>query len=142
MRLTYYFLIAPSASLTQRLPQSSTRFLQDLATPVLWSGERYDRGPGPNDLAVMVKLLFLDTLYRQRSTDEAFSNVFPNFNVAESYFDGHWTMSLFTANSTMEDAIDEAISEGTIQRLIDSASGEVKEELAAYQRKAKGTSST
>jgi len=133
MGQTYYFLIEPKPELLGRLPNSSKCFLQDLSDPVLWSGERYDKSPLlPDEMAVMVKLLFLDDIRGDRSIDEAFPEVFPGFVVSEKYFDDLWTLRCLTLDYTMREAIGDAVSRGSIQSLISSTSGNVRTMLSAY----------
>jgi len=133
MRQTFYFLIEPKPVLLGRLPKSSKCCLQNLSDPILWSGERYDKSPLLTDeMAVMVKLLFLDEIRRDRSIDEVFPEVFPGFVASEKYFDDLWTVRCLTLDYTMREAIGDAVAGGTIQSLISSASDNVKTMLSVY----------
>lgn len=133
MKHTNYFLISPKTELISRLQERASP-LADLAQPVMWSGAEYDKSrlePASADL--LIKLLFLDTLIRERSATVDFKGIFPDTKVSESYFNSLWTLQRVQLDMSMEISIEDAIASGTIKSIRNTGNEQVDKLLEFYR---------
>jgi hypothetical protein len=86
-------------------------------SPVLWTADEYDKGTLSNrDLDKLVKILFLDVLFREYQEDDFFSKIFEKFTLTEEFFETQWKLNRISIEMSVEDAINDAI----ISKSIDS----------------------
>lgn len=130
-----YFLITPRPVLVDRLTTFGGEELADLRARVMWSDLEYDRGLLHRaDFELLVKLLFLDTLKREREDGQAFSQVFPDLSINAGYFDSLWEFERFGIESTVNDAISDAIASGTLHSVMEHANDRLRQALAREAR--------
>ena|SRR6266851_4968885 len=131
-----YFVISPKPALTARLKESGALQLSDLLQPVLWSADEPDKGLLlDSDTELLVKLLFLDTLRRERGHRDAFRVVFKNIATTEEYFDSFWSLDRTPLDMSAEDAIEDAIVGGSIDALMESSNDRIKEVLSIWKER-------
>jgi hypothetical protein len=67
--------------------------MSDLGRPVIWSDVEYVKSDvSHEDFDLLAKILFLDILKRERGSAPGFGGVFAGMEIAEEYFDSHWTL--------------------------------------------------
>lgn len=138
MLSTNYFLITPKPVLADRLAEFGGEELADLRAPVIWEDAEYDRGLlQREDFELLVKLLFLDTLTRECTDDKAFSQVFPRLYISAEYFDALWELERALIDSTVDDAIADALASGTLQALMEHSNERVRQALGTVVSKSK-----
>lgn len=136
---TQFFLIVPSRDLVERIKGLGGDFFVDLAEPILWSAQQGDRGVLKRpDTADLVKVLFLETLSRQRSSLAEFRSIFHDLPLCVSSFDAYWTLTAVFFDAAAEDALDESLSEGTIDEMMPSGNAQVDLFLADFKAKRVG----
>lgn len=118
MKFTQHFLITPSVDLIDRLSKNSiSEAFSIFLSPVLWTADEYDKGTLSNrDLDKLVKILFLDVLFREYQEDDFFSKIFEKFTLTEEFFETQWKLNRISIEMSVEDAINDAI----ISKSIDS----------------------
>lgn len=135
MRSVAYFLITPRPILIARLSTSEAAELADLRNPVLWSDIEYDKGLLlHSDFELLAKLLFLDTLRRERKSDEAFSAAFAELSISGDYFDSLWKFERILLE-TVEEAISLAIEADSFQEVLENSNDRIKEALSDRVKK-------
>lgn len=108
-----YFLISPKLDLVERLQKLDVRELSDLSHPVMWSGNEPDKGLlQHSDVEELVKILFLDSLRRERGPHELFNDLFPLLRPTIAYFDSLWTLNRIRLDMSIEDAVEDALLSG------------------------------
>jgi len=131
-----YFLITPKPVLADRLTKLGGEDLADLRAPVMWSDVEYDRGLlQSGDFELLVKLLFLDTLKRERGDDRAFTRVFSGLYISAEYFDSLWEFRRVLIDSTVDDAIADALASGSLQAVMEHSNERVRQALATINKK-------
>lgn len=118
MKFTQHFLITPSVDLIDRLSKNSiSEAFSIFLSPVLWTADEYDKGTlSHRDLDKLVKILFLDVLFREYQEDDFFSKIFEKFTLTEEFFETQWKLNRISIEMSVEDAINDAI----ISKSIDS----------------------
>lgn len=138
MLSTNFFLITPKPALIDRLTRLGGDGLPDLRVPVMWSDVEYDRGLlQREDFELLLKLLFLDTLKRERGDDRAFSQVFGGLSISAEYFDSLWEFERVLIDSTVDDALADAVASGTMQSVLDHSNERIRRALATVNSQKK-----
>lgn len=136
MRHAVYFLISPRPELFLRLQALAGGDISDLLSPIIWSGSEFDKTSLQHeDLDLMAKIFFLDTLHRERVVEIEFSNAFPDFHVSVNYFDSLWNIQRVKLDMSIEVAIEDAIESGTIHSIGPTNNGRIDELLSFYRSK-------
>lgn len=118
MQHTSYFLISPTADLARRITESGASELADLAGPMLWSANEPDRGMlTPAELELLAKLLFVDALRRERGGHPKFEALFGRMQAGSAGFDTFFTLHRTPLDTSVEDALADALEEGTAETL-------------------------
>jgi hypothetical protein len=119
MQHTSYFLISPTAELARRITEASAPELADLAAPMLWSANEPDRGMlTPAELELLAKLLFVDALRRERGGHPKFEALFSGLKPGTAGFDAFFTLQRTPLDTSVEDALSDALDEGTADSLV------------------------
>jgi hypothetical protein len=130
MKHISHFLITPRKYLNDRFNDVADNSLSDLVDPVLWSDSEVDKGEmTTTDYEHLVKVLFVDTLVRERSSENGFSDIFGDLKVSESSFDLFWNLRRIDLDWSVDDALEDAMASGSIST-IDSSNPRVKAVLA------------
>lgn len=118
MQHTSYFLISPTAELARRITETGAPELADLAAPMLWSANEPDRGMlAPTELELLAKLLFVDALRRERGRHPTFESLFNGLQPGAAGFDAFFTLKRTPLDMSVEDALADALDEGTAETL-------------------------
>jgi hypothetical protein len=134
MKHTSYFLITPKPELFDRLNRSGSAALSDLSKPVMWSGDEHGKSRLlHSDVELLVKMLFLDVLRRERGRDETFNAVFKGLATTGEYFDSLWSLVRVPIDMSVEDAIADAVDSGTVDSLAKAGNERVNEVLALHR---------
>lgn len=134
MKHTSYFLITPKAELISRLQETSDSGLVDLMEPVMWSGAEHDKSRlQHSDVELLAKILFLDTLLRERNSEVGFKKAFVDLAITENYFNSLWTLQRTQLDMSIEIAIEDAVASGTIDSIGSTGNERVDELLAFYR---------
>lgn len=136
MKRERYFLIAPKAGLVARLTGSLATDLMDLAAPVMWTGDEYDRSYfSSTDMDELVKVLFLDTLRRERGTQKSFAAVFGDWSLSGTYFDAWWSFQRVDVDMSVDIAIRDAIATGSFGSVRGAVNPEIAEWMDEYRQR-------
>lgn len=133
MKHTSYFLILPRPELTARFHKNNDAGGRDLMEPVLWTGSESDAGSlWHAEMDMLTKMLFLDTILRERRLEAGFDKVFPDLLITTEYFDSLWTLQRVSVDMSIEFAIRDAIETDTINSLKNTGNERFDELLAFY----------
>jgi hypothetical protein len=133
MQHTSYFLISPTAELARRITEAGAPELADLAEPMLWSANEPDRGMlTPQETELLAKLLFVDALRRERGGHPEFAALFAGLQPGAAGFDAFFTLRRTPLDTCVEDALADALDEGTADTL-----AQAQPRLAEYIRMAR-----
>lgn len=136
MKHTVYFLISPNSELVSRLRSLAGTDLSDLFQPIMWSGSEFDKTRLQHtDLDVLIKIFFLDTLLRERSSSNEFGKTFPEMTISASFFDAFWSLQRIQLDMSIEIAIEDSIESGTIHAIESTKNERVNELLDFYRSK-------
>lgn len=137
MKLTQYFLLTPHRDLIERLrANAASREFASIAQHVLWSAGEHDRSAlHREDVNTLVKLLFLDALFREQGDEEQFPAIFPDFVVTEGYFDLHWSLTRVSLDTTVEDSLEDAITSHSIDSWTPTGNSRLDDVLVEYKRR-------
>jgi hypothetical protein len=118
MQHTSYFLISPTAELARRITEAGAPELADLAEPMLWSANEPDRGMlTPAETELLAKLLFVDALRRERGGHPKFEALFRGLRPGAAGFDAFFTLQRAPLDMSVEEALADALDEGTAETL-------------------------
>ena len=138
MKHERYFLITARRELIARLDSCAAADLMDLTEPVMWTGDEYDRSLFAHECTdELVKLLFLDTLRRERGTGRSFGKVFDQWSLSESYFNGWWLFGRVDIDMSVGIALTDALETGSIDALRLAASNDLAEWIDRYRQRNK-----
>lgn len=118
MKHTGYFLITPRQKLVDLINEFASNSLSDLTDPIIWSGSEFDRSILHSaDYELLVKLLFIDTLIREQSSEVEFGLVFKDITRSVESFDLFWVLKRLHLDMLVNDALDDALVSGTISKI-------------------------
>lgn len=134
MKHKIYFLISPKLWFVEKIREAGSESLSDLTKPVLWSGDESDRSALlHSDMDSLVKLIFVETLQRERSGGAAFWRVFENVRVATEFFDNYWSLVRIPLDMSVEDALEDSLQGGNFGSLLPTGNSRLDAVLAEYQ---------
>jgi hypothetical protein len=135
MKHTSHFLITPREYLGDKFNDVTDNSLSDLLDPILWSGSEVDKGElTTTDYEHLVKVLFVDTLVRERSPDNGFAEIFGTLEASEKSFDLFWNLKRVDLDWSVDDALEDAVVSGSIST-IHSNNPRVKAVLESMYKK-------
>ena len=136
MKATVYFLFLPKSQLISRIDSKNYLGLNEFLSPILWTGDL----PSRHDLKIadqdsVLKILFLDTVRRERNDTNSFAEVFFDLNLTIEYFDSLWSLQRIETDMYVDFALDDAVNTKTINGFINTGSKAVDVWFAAYSEK-------
>lgn len=129
-------LISPKPNLVSKIEAAKDADLNDMGEPSLWTAQEADRSSfRPSDREALVKLLFVDTLMRERSDAASFKQVFDGLSATIAGFDRFWTLLRFDFDTPAEDALEELLGYRDVDSMIPTGSDGLDDFLIESKRR-------